>query len=333
MVLIAAIYAVLSAFVPESKDIGGTEEIAFPPEKVFPQFSDFQNFVKWNSFFVSKAKVKYLFYTPYTGMGSSMSYAASDESGDLSIIYENPMHSLRYRWYTGKNSAPYIINLKFKRSRQGSTRITWAVNAPKQALLNRILGLLDENKPAHNFGTGMQNLTSILGSKVDREKLLNNLKFDSIFVESQPAKLLLGVNVSTSNKKDNLFKNVILNHNKVVNYVRLDLGKKEDEFGIPVLISDPANIKGSDISYFYGVPLSKKIPVTDNNFSFKSIAASKCYVVYFKGNYFSRTKAVQQLLLKAKRDSMQNGELQEWFLQEPSEKKDVLMKISLPVVR
>jgi hypothetical protein len=78
----------------------------------------------------------------------------------------------------------------------------------------------------------MKNLYQILGNKVDRDQKLASIKYDSIMDRKQRSALLLGVNVSTRNTKDILFKNVLMNHGKVVNYVRSDLGKKDDEFGI-----------------------------------------------------------------------------------------------------
>ena len=152
-------------------------------------------------------------------------------------------------------------------------------------------------------------------------------------IENREGALLLGVNVSTRNSKDVLFKNVLMNHGKVVNFARSDLGKKDDEFGTPVMITNPSNLKDKEISYFYGVPLSKRIPVSDNNFNFQTINSSRVYYIYFQGNYNNRIKNIQELLKKAKRDTLRNGQLMEEFLEEPTENQDVKLKLSLPVYR
>ena len=152
-------------------------------------------------------------------------------------------------------------------------------------------------------------------------------------VENREGGLLLGVNVSTRNTKDILFKNVIMNHNKVLNFVKSDLAKKDDEFGTPVLMTNPANLKDKEVSYFYGVPLSKRTSVSDNNFNFQTINPSKMYVIYYRGNYNSRIKNIQELVKKAKKDTLRNGQLMEEFLEEPAENQDVKLKLSLPVYR
>jgi effector-binding domain-containing protein len=130
-----------------------------------------------------------------------------------------------------------------------------------------------------------------------------------------------------------LFKNIVINHNKVINFVSKDLGKKDDEFGEPVLLTEAGSYKNKEVSYFYGVPLSKRVGITDNNFSFRTINPSQNYVIYFKGNYDAREKAITALLQKAKKDSMRNGTLEEMFVNPPSEGEPSILKLSLPVYR
>jgi hypothetical protein len=66
----------------------------------------------------------------------------------------------------------------------------------------------------------------MLGNKVEKDNQMASIKYDSLMVENEEEKLLLGINVSTSNKKDALYKNIVMNYNKVYNFVRWILGKK-----------------------------------------------------------------------------------------------------------
>lgn len=152
-------------------------------------------------------------------------------------------------------------------------------------------------------------------------------------VENEENKLLLGINVSASNKKEALYKNIVMNYSKVYNYVTMDLGKKDDEFGFPVLITDADNYKDKEVSYFLGIPLSKKIGVPDNNFSFRTVNPSQNYVMYYKGNYEGRIRAVQQLIQKAKKDEMRFGDIRQTFIERPIEGQDVNLKLSLSVYK
>jgi hypothetical protein len=73
----------------------------------------------------------------------------------------------------------------------------------------------------------MANLKNVLGNKVEKDNQMASIKYDSLMVENEEEKLLLGINVSTSNKKDALYKNIVMNYNKVYNYVRWIWAKKK----------------------------------------------------------------------------------------------------------
>ena len=92
-------------------------------------------------------------------------------------------------------------------------------------------------------------------------------------------------------------------------------------------------MKDKEISYFYGIPLSQQEKISDNNFIFKKVESSKVYSIYYRGKYEQRVHAINQLLNQIKKDSLKNGMLEEIFLEAPSENKDVVLKISFPVIK
>ena len=335
IVFLGAVYAISMTFVDGNKDFKIENEISYPVDKVFPQFNNLQNFTRWNAFFADNKNLNFQYYTPYEGKGSAMSYADKKDKavfGDVFIRYESPERTLKFQLFEGKKSTPYNIDLKFI-PQNDKTKIIWYIHTPKQSFLKRSLNLISEDFWVSNIDKSMKNLYQILGNKVDKEIQRESLKFDSLIVEQEDSQLLLGINVSTKNIKDALFKNIVINHNKVSNYVKMDLKKKDDEYGEPVLITDADNFKDKEVSYFYGIPLSKKEGITDNNFSFRTINGSKQYVIFYKGTYAGRVRAIQQLLVKAKRDTMRIGDLQQTFLEEPMTENNTVMKLSLPVYK
>ena len=337
--IVAFLFAVYSAimyfFADESKSFTVVKEVKYPIEKIFPQFNNFQNFTRWNNYFSNSKGMKIEFYQPYEGQGSAMSFLdkKNDRKGEMIIRYENLNSTLKYHLFEGKNSNPSQINIKFQPISPEKTKITWFVHTPKQPLLKRAVNFWTEDVFVENLDKSMINLQNLLGNKVEKDQQMSEIKFDSLMVENQEGTLLLGVNVSTSNKKDALFRNIVMNHNKVYNFVSTDLGKNDDEFGFPVLITSSGNFKDKEVSYFYGIPLSKRVGVNDNNFSFRTLNASQTYVIYFKGDYTRRSSAIQQLLQKAKTETMRNGDVMQTFLEPPQEGKEVMMKIALPVFR
>lgn len=328
------IYSVSMNFVDESKSFVHHSEIAYPVDKVFPQFNNLQNFTAWNDFFNGKEDISYSFFTPYEGLGSSMKFSdkKSGDFGDLFIRYSNTNRTLRYQLFEGESENPYLIDVKFIPS-GNKTKMIWNIHTPKRSYLERSLNLVAEDFFVENIDKSMKNLFALLGNKVDKDQQLASVKYDSVMVENREGGILLGVNVSTRNTKEIIFKNVLMNHNKVLNFVKSDLAKKDDEIGVPVLLTNAVNLKDKEISYFYGIPLSKRVPVSDNNFNFQTLNESKVYVIYFQGNYNNRIKNIQELLKKAKKDTLRNGQLMEEFLEEPTDVQDVKLKLSLPVYR
>ncbi|MNK29693.1 hypothetical protein D3C87_480930 [compost metagenome] len=328
------IYSISMNFVDESKSFVHHSEVAYPVDKVFPQFNNLQNFTTWNDFFNGKKDISYSFFTPYEGIGSAMKFSdnKNEEFGDMFIRYSNPNRTLRYQLFEGESENPYLIDVKFIPAGE-KTKMVWNIHTPKRSYLERSLNLVAEDFFVENIDKSMKNLFALLGNKVDKDQQLASIKYDSVMVENREGGLILGVNVSTRNTKDILFKNVLMNHNKVLNFVKSDLAKKDDEFGMPVLLTNASNLKDKEISYFYGIPLSKRVAVSDNNFNFQTLNASKMYFIYYQGNYNNRIKNIQELLKKVKKDTLRNGQLYEEFLEEPTDIQDVKLKLSLPVFR
>lgn len=335
MFLLGVVYAVSMFFVDESKNFTIEKEVSYPVDKVFPQFNNLQNFSRWNTVFSDNKNMSVEFFSPYEGIGSSMKYqdrSDDDIFGDIFIRYENPQRTLKFQLFEGKGNTPYVIDLKFIPDGE-RTKVIWYIHTPKQPLLKRSLNLVSEDFYVESIDKSMKKLHLILGNKVDKDTQRENMKFDTLMVEEQESQLLLGVNVSTKNSKDGLFRNIVINHNKVLNYVKMDLAKRDDEYGEPVIITDADNFKDKDVSYFYGIPLSKKEGVTDNNFTFRTLNASRNYVMFYQGAYANRIKSIQQIIDKAKKDTLRTGDLQQTFLEEPGNDSDVILKLSIPVFR
>ena len=318
-------------FVKENTTVKVEKEINYGIEKVYPQFNDLQKFARWNNFFSESKTLFTEYYQPYEGVGSSMSFKDRSQNGELYIRYENPLKTLKYQLYQNDNENPSNIEIKFKPISAEKTKIFWQITTPKKSILERYSNLWTESDFIETIDKSMGKLKTILSNKIDKEQLLTDIKYDSLFIENMEPQLLLGVNVTSSNKKDAIYKNILMNYNKVTNFVVNDLNKKEDEVGFPVLLTTPTSFKDKEISYYLGFPLSKRMNVTDNNFSFKSINATKAFTIYYKGNYADRNRAIQNLIQKAKNEELNYGELQQVFLETPTANKDVLMKLSLPV--
>ncbi|SDD90634.1 SRPBCC family protein [Riemerella columbipharyngis] len=327
------LYALAMYFVDESKSFRIEKEIDYPVEKIFPQFDNFQNMVRWNSYLIKKKNVNYQFFTPYQGEGSSVSFGNVKESmGQVYIRYENPMHTIKYDFFFKNNEAPTRIQVKFI-PKGNKTLLDWKIETPKIPLLKRYVNLFFVQTFEEEVNKSLTQLSLLLGNKVEQGLSLKNIKTDSIMVEQQNSEILVGINVNAQNKtKDGgLLKSIIEANGKVIDFVTNKLDKTTDEYGVPILIINPNNFKDKELSYFYGVPLSKRVNFSDNEFTYQQLNPSKAFVIYYKGNYDNRMSAIKKLLDKSKKDSLHSGFLQETFIKAPELNKDVFIKLSLPV--
>lgn len=317
----------------ENKNFIIKKEISYNISKIFPQFVNFQNFTRWNHQFPSGQKYTFSYFSPYEGKGSSMKYINTHNPADFGEIFirnSKPNKTIKYEIYENEISTPYKIEIKFIPKRQ-KTQLIWLIETPKMSLLKGFIESISQEEIETKIEQSMKNLDRILSKKVEREIMFGQIKYDSIMIEEQEEKLLIGIN--TNNQKGNLFKNININHNKLISLVTKDLAKREDEFGLPILITEASNLKDKEISYFYGIPLSQQEKISDNNFIFKKVKSSKVYSIYYKGKYEQRISAINQLLNQIKKDSLKNGMLEEVFLEAPSENKDVILKIYFPVTK
>jgi effector-binding domain-containing protein len=271
------------------------------------------------------------FYKPYEGTGSSLAFNDESVSGNLNISYQNPLKTIKYQYYNEDDDSPTEIAVHFKAISPEKTSINWKISTPKRSFLTRAKNLWSEIDFLKTIDQSNIQLTSVLSNKIDRDQLLSDIKYDSLIIENAEAQIIFGVNVTSSTKKDALFKNILMNYSKASNFITNDLNKKVDEIGFPVLLLNTNDLKNKELSYFLGFPLSKKEKITDNNFSYKEIAKGQKYSIYYKGNFNSRIRVIQTLIQKAKSEEKSYGEIQQIFLETPQIDEDVLMKISLPV--
>ena len=221
----------------ENKNFIIKKEISYNVSKIFPQFVNFQNFTRWNHQFPSGQKYSFLYFSPYEGKGSSMKYINTHNPTDFGEIFirnSKPNKTIKYEIYENGISTPYKIEIKFI-PKGKKTQLIWLIETPKIPLFKRFIKSISQEEIETKIEQSMKNLNRILSKKVEREIMFGQIKYDSIMIEEHEEKLLLGINTSTNNQKGNLFKNININHNKLISLVTKDLAKREDEFYLPIL--------------------------------------------------------------------------------------------------
>lgn len=309
------------------------KEVNHPVEKVFPQFNNLQNLTRWNLYFSKTEHVFVQYFQPYEGTGASLAYQKSGENkrGELYLRNSKTNQSINYQVFEPSKKYPASINIKFQ-AVGNKTKITWSVHTTKQRLIIQSENLFSKNGLSEDLDKSIRHLTDLIDNKISQDFKLASIRYDSIIIEQKEKRLLLGANSDFLSSKANSIRTIIDNHNKVYHYVTMDLAKREDEIGYPVLITPANHYKTKGTSCFYGIPLSRKSTIKDYNFSFRTINPSKYYTIYYKGIYGGHTKSIAQLLHKAQKDTMNIGELEQVFITPPTE-NEVIMQLSLPVYK
>ncbi len=329
------LYALSMLWTEENEEYVFESEIPYPIEKVYPQFNNLQRFASWNRFFKESPTMQIQYFRPYEGKGASLSYkdTKTKEKGEFFLRYENPNSTIRYQLLQGKDSRPFLIDIKFVPSNPTHTRLLWKIQSPKKAFLERSANWFSDNDFVSSLQNSLSALNQSLGSKVDREILLSSITYDSLMVVEEEGGLLLGTSVNSSNRGDDLLENLELNHGKVYNFLTADMKKEEDEIGFPIRITDAQSYKTKETSYYYGFPVKSRSSLSDNNFTFRTQNPSRKYVIYYEGSFSGRKGAIESLLKKARTDSMRYGSLEETYFSAPRKEQDIHVKLSLPVYR
>lgn len=333
LILLGVYSGILYFFGSESKTFTIEKQINYPIEKVFPQFNNLQNLTRWNHYFSDYKQMNIDYFKPYEGMGSSLSFSDKSDSkdGQMFIRYENPWKSIKYQLFEGEKHNPTTIDIRFEAINPNLTKISWFVRTQKLPFLKRSVNFWTEDQFADNINKSMVSLHKILGNIVDKKEELANIKYDTLMIENQEKTLLLGINVNT--KKNDLYKSISQNYNKVYNFVTNDLNKNENEIGLPILLLNPSTVKSREISYYLGIPVKSQAPIYDNNFSYRTLNPYKTYIIYYKGKFDQRMGSIQKMIQKAKKDTLRNNDPQEIFLEAPSDEQEVNLKLVLPVFR
>ncbi|MDL1913174.1 MAG: polyketide cyclase [Bergeyella sp.] len=314
-----------------------TEEriIGYPVEKVFPQFNNFQNFVSWNDYFTSEKKIKILYFTPYQGEGGAINFENRKKTkmGQMFIQSETPNKQIDYVLFMNEDQNPFEINVKFIPLSERDTKIVWQVNSPKKSFLESLFPflLLQKIDLERDLDLDSNNLEKLLAKKVDRDEQLKNIVYDSIMVEHYKGDLLLGLNVVSSNKNGELYKNIIKSHSSISGFVTGDLNKKEDEYGLPMLVTNPENYLDNEVSYFFGIPVTQNEQIADYRYSYLRLDAKKAYSVYYTGPYKKRINLQNKLIKKALKDSLSYDKILQVFIRPPEEKENCVIKMILPL--
>lgn len=334
ILVIVGIYSVSMLYVKEYQEFTVDNYVNFSRDKVYKEFVNLRNLSTWYQFTESTEGVSFLYFTPYSGVGSSMHFndKKEKEQGDIFIRKAVPQQKIEYQLFEGKESLPFLVDVAFIAQGADKTMLKWHVRTPARSFLKRSVNLIFEEDFKSRLQQSIQNLEDVLIKKVDRQAELDAIRYDTILIEQQPAELLIGLSVNAENRhRGDFYTSVQKHYNSLLVFLTQDLKRKDDEYGIPRLIMRSGDRYKKEIPYFIGAKVNRKFEHKNNNFIFKETKAGIFLVQYYKGPYEARGKVVRSLIREAEQRKLTPGELREVIVQAPDDEGVTILKIMLEI--
>lgn len=312
----------------ETKTILVSQQIDLPIDKVFPYFNNLQKFNNWTAFFNNNSAS---YYTPYEGKNASATLYSKDKEKqtEIHITQSKTPHTIQYQILTPDRKTPILLHVNLKPIHSKATKIQWKATFPTENILFSEDIFEDEEAFRKKIETGNIQLKSLIENKAQRESQLGKIQFDSIEIEQLSATHYIGIASSTKQQNNTWLKNLQMNHTKLENFIAIEMGLQQENYGYPTLFYIP-NSKIKETSYFLGISVNKVPNITDANFSLQQKPASKAFTAYYKGDWEDRQKTINTLIMRAQKEQVHTQALQILFIEKPEANKPVLLKIILP---
>ncbi|WP_343704164.1 SRPBCC family protein [Chitinophaga sp.] len=166
LLILAAIIVLLvivSFFLPSSYSITRTTVMKAPPEAVFDQFNDFNNWRQWNTFDDMYKEIQYTTSDPSSGVGAKQSWVANkNEKGEMTIVKSEPPKTMEFTIAFEGFDEPMYGYVNFEAVPEG-TKVTWTDKGSMgNNPLYKYMGLFMENMMGGNMEKSFDNIRRVV---------------------------------------------------------------------------------------------------------------------------------------------------------------------------
>lgn len=167
---IVVLFFVVALFLPSSSTLERSIEINKPPEVVFGQVVDFNNYLKWNPWSQMEPTAKNTITGEPGAVGSSWSWEGREVGkGSLTIEYITPNQSIQSKLEV---KAPWEAvatdTWKFEATENG-TKVTWKYSGENPYPTMRYMGLMVDGMLGPQYEQGLASLKELCEALPDEE--------------------------------------------------------------------------------------------------------------------------------------------------------------------
>jgi len=164
LALVAIIFFVVLAGLPDEFIISRSLEISAPPEKIFPHVNDLHKWEAWSPWAKMDPACKYSYRGPAEGVGAGFSWDGNRKvgSGGMTIIESVPNEQIRIKLeflkpFKATNTAEFIF-----KPQGGQTFVTWSMTG-KSNFIFKVFGLFVncDDMAGNDFEKGLAAIKSV----------------------------------------------------------------------------------------------------------------------------------------------------------------------------
>lgn len=296
-------FVVLQLVSPKKLMVEQKINIKAPIAEVFPYLNIPKRFNEFNVWMLKDSDIEITYYQPYSGKGSFYDWDSSDftvgkGSATIETSIENQQVIYNLTFGESKDNNSIILDLVNKG--ELNTELTWRFKGEESPFYKRMFNLFLEGTANENILTSLRNLKKKLEETDYVEKEAKGLKVGEILIRNLPAQKMLAIKKSTKANRASIGLEAKKAIKELNDYLRKDLGLKEDQVGESSLYMELFDPKNNKAIFYVGIPLKTRVRVPNKHMELYVLPSSQVVMTVHKGEYDSIQRTYDQLELYAR---------------------------------
>ena len=320
LVALFGLFLIITAFLPNEKELKTSIKIKAPAKIIFPFINEMKNWEQWSPWYKLDENAKWEYPAAKEGVGAILSWGNSKSyasSGSFEITESEPykLVKLKLKFY-GNDFGDVIFTLD---ETDGKTEVTWKINA-KFGFFGRWAALGFESKIAPYYKRGLDKLEFIAEEAADFKIEISEDEFDGLTVIGKQFRIEMEGSSFAKGFRKGLA--------EVMDYLKQ---KDLQMVAPPVVITNEYD--GEIWDFYATIPIAKPV-ATDKGFEIIELSATKVVKCEVTGPYTLTEDAYQASFKYIQKNNLEmTGKVYEMFMNDPEQVKvsEILAHIYFPV--
>ena len=334
LILLILAILIIPIFLPKKITATAEKEISKPVEVVFEEFTNLNEYSKWNPWTSQDSLAKIEISMPYRGEGAGFKWSTENLEGDMIISKANPNSKIQYELTGFELGGNSIMTAEFQPQNENKTKVKWQIESEEMGYFNRYFIYFKSKSLSEKLMEGLNNLESFLKDIVLTEAQAGDLKAGEIRIVKFEGLKLITVQNDTSLESDEMTTATEESFGLLFSYLTDYLKVPQSQIGYPVSYYTLVDSIGNRAKFRCGYPITESVQ-TGEGMELMSLPATETLVALHKGSY----KSLHLTMGKMKNYASQNKlnlttNYWEEYLNDPEvikNENELLTKIYIPI--